>query len=63
LADKLRLFGADMLKEGNLINNQLLTVVVVEASVSNKTELRSFLELTNPELGLKILNEDGKQEE
>jgi hypothetical protein len=63
LAEKLRLFGADMLKEGYLVNNQMLTVVLVEESVSNRQELTNFLLLTNPELGLKIYNEDDKQEE
>ena len=52
-----------MLKEGYLVNNQMLTVVLVEESVSNKPELTNFLLLTNPELGLKIHNEDDKQEE
>ena len=63
MAEKLRLFGADMLKEGYLVNNQMLTVVLVEESVSNRQELTNFLLLTNPELGLKIYNEDDKQEE
>jgi hypothetical protein len=67
LAEKLRLFGLDMLKEGYLVNNQMLTVVLVEESVSkkqsNKLELTNFLLLTNPELGLKIYNEDDKPEE
>jgi len=56
-----------MLKEGYLVNNQMLTVVLVEESVSkkqsNKLELTNFLLLTNPELGLKIYNEDEKPEE
>ncbi len=67
MAEKLRLFGLDMLKEGYLVNNQMLTVVLVEESVSkkqsNKLELTNFLLLTNPELGLKIYNEDDKPEE
>ena len=63
MAEKLRLFGADMLKEGYLVNNQMLTVVLVEESVSKRQELTNFLLLTNPELSLKIYNEDDKQEE
>jgi hypothetical protein len=63
LSEKLRLFGTEMLKEDCLVNNQMLTVVLVEESLSNKQELTNFLLLTNPELGLKIYNEDNKPEE